>query len=93
MVVDAPDTESARIMSERANMLSPRISLVQPTEQVDRATIMVFDPAIPPKPGRDMLRERPVITIALGVFLGLLMFAALVLLFVALGSFDNLLRG
>lgn len=86
ILIDAPDAKSARIAAQRANIWSPRVSLIQVGEQFDPNEVIVFDPS-PPRDGRvDLMKERPILTIALGVCLGMSMYSLILLVLGALFS-------
>lgn len=86
ILVDAPDLKSARKAAQRANIWSPRLTEIMPGETYDASEVVVFDPDPPREPMSDMLRERPVWTIALGVFCGMTMYSLLMLVLGALFS-------
>ena len=77
MIIDAPDPESAKQAARAAQIWSPRIEPVGPSEYIPPSEIVRSDAPPPPGssgPRTDHLRERPILTIALGVFLGMTMF-------------------
>jgi hypothetical protein len=73
-VVEAPDAKAARESARRARIWSPQVAEIGPDEPIVESEVIVYDPHAVRESRSDMLRERPVITIALGVFLGMVMF-------------------